>query len=321
MHVLGTIADDGTISGTWSDNYAGGSREGTLNTVSGNATAIPTTPSATVTVTIDKYIDGEKATAVSGNNSDFQMNAVWDAENIGAGSGQYTLNEDNSYKAETVEMTSGADYSTNEVMDSVVSASCPSDAPFALVGYTTGNTIEEAALATPSLVAPSFVNITNDKFVIVWNTDCSNDDQNGEIGGEVIGGATNGVLTVTSIEMVDGTAMADGSFENGWEYVFNITVPTNENDVSMKFADWVISGGGSTIAAGNNIRISSPQANNAGATVLITAANLYSSPVLSMVTDLNPAIDGIQVKVTVEVKIPVGSVNGAYTTNYGVKTQ
>lgn len=141
----------------------------------------------------------------------------------------------------------------------------------------------------------------------------------GEIEGEVVG--ENGTLAVTSIEMTDSTASANNSFEDGWEYVFNITIPSDETDVSMKFADWMISGGGSTIAAANNMRISSSQANNGGATVLITAANMYSTPALTMTTDLNPALDGMQVKVVVEVKIPSGTTNGSYATSYGVKSE
>lgn len=40
MHVIGTIADDGTMSGTWDDNYQAGSRNGTWSTISGVATAV-----------------------------------------------------------------------------------------------------------------------------------------------------------------------------------------------------------------------------------------------------------------------------------------
>ena len=44
MHVTGTIAPNGTMSGTWSDNYQGGSRAGTWDTTSGMATAITALP-------------------------------------------------------------------------------------------------------------------------------------------------------------------------------------------------------------------------------------------------------------------------------------
>ena len=54
MHVTGTIALNGTMSGTWSDNYQGGSRTGTWATTSGMATAITnnvmTNPATAVTM-------------------------------------------------------------------------------------------------------------------------------------------------------------------------------------------------------------------------------------------------------------------------------
>lgn len=42
MHVVGTVAPLGTLSGTWSDNYQGGTRSGTWTSTSGAATAIST---------------------------------------------------------------------------------------------------------------------------------------------------------------------------------------------------------------------------------------------------------------------------------------
>ncbi len=43
MHVTGTVAGDGSISGTWTDNYQGGSRGGTFTTTAGHATLISST--------------------------------------------------------------------------------------------------------------------------------------------------------------------------------------------------------------------------------------------------------------------------------------
>ncbi len=48
MHVIGTIASNGTISGTWSDNYAGGSRSGTFTTTSGAANLMVTNTNVVV---------------------------------------------------------------------------------------------------------------------------------------------------------------------------------------------------------------------------------------------------------------------------------
>lgn len=320
LEVVGTIAPDGSMSGTWSDNYAGGDRSGTWMTTTGAAEEIPLPPvDETVTVTIEKYIDGSMATASSSDNADFPMTATWDAENIGSSTGSYALSETNTvpYQAVTVEMTSGADYATNEDLTGpVVGATCSIDMPFKLSGYSTGNTKAEALAASSTMTAPAFTNMQTDKFVIVWNTDCS--DPDGEIGGEVVGG--DGVLEVTSIEMIDTSATANGSFSDGWKYVFHITAPTSEPDLAMKFSDWLRTGGGGTIAVANNMRISSAQANNGGATILLTAANTYSTPDLTMTGDLNPTMDGRQVEVLVEVAIPNGTPNGSYTTSYGVQS-
>src|SRR5579872_215844 len=54
---------------------------------------IPTPPPSTVTVTIDKFIDGHMATAdaTSANGNSFPMASTWSATNIGSGSGTYAL--------------------------------------------------------------------------------------------------------------------------------------------------------------------------------------------------------------------------------------
>jgi hypothetical protein len=319
MNVTGTIAENGTISGTWSDNYQGGEREGTFSTASGAAVTLDTTSR----VTILKYVDGSLATGASADNTDFQMNATWTINGT-PGTGEYTLSETGyngdptPYQAMTSELPDGSTYGTNEIMNDITGATCAAGKPYALTGYAWGNTLAEARAATPSLTPPVFTNIQSDKVVIVLNDDCSTENVGGEIGGEVV--EDNGTLAVTSIEQVDTSATANNSFEDGWKYVFNITVPTDETDVSMKFGNWSTTGGGS-IATANNIRISSPQANNSGATVTITGADTYSTPAFTITGDLDPEMAGNQIKVTVEVKIPTGTASGSYTTTYGVQSQ
>lgn len=124
-------------------------------------------------VTIVKYINGVEATAGNTNSASFPMTASWDASNIGSGTGNYTLtttgfNNPNPYQATTSDMVVGADYSTYEN----TGTSCISPMMYALVGYTTGDTLEAAALGVPSLTVPSFTNLQTDKFVIVWNKTC-----------------------------------------------------------------------------------------------------------------------------------------------------
>ena len=276
---------------------------------------MPTQPN--VTVTINKFVQGVMATALNSDNADFPMTAEWDAANIGAGEGSYALSETNqtAYQAKTTEMSLGADYSTKEMVNGdVVGAQCATGKPFALVGYTTGNTLAEAMAATPSMAKPEFENLQMSKQVIVWNRDCSLPE--GQIGGDV----TDGALQVTGVDMIDTTATANGTFADGWKYVFHITAPSTEQNLAMKFSDWLRTGGSGTILVANNMRISSAQANNGGATILLTAANLYSTPALHMTSDLDPVMAGRQVEITVDVAVPNGTPVGSYTTNYGVQS-
>lgn len=401
----------------------------------------------TATVTILKYIDGAQATAITASSSDFQMNATY---TIGGtpGTGQYTLSaagyngDPTPYQAITSALPFGSDYETSEIMGSVVGPAGATSTPFTLAGYTSGDTLAQAAAATHTTEAPSVTGITSDKFFIVWNntvvtppatttatsspfvvtntatgitsTDATLNGTNGtsdasghsiwvststfntaspsipagvystvdlgpiasstafsallssatglptitpnttyyfaawsnvggtwypgdvhsftteatntggSIGGDVTGGvstSTTGILKVDSITAEKTTAIADGTFTNGWRYVFNVTVPTNETHLSMKFSDWASVIGSTTLPVANNMRISSVQADNGNATVTVTAANTYTLPALNMTGDLSTSTVGNQVQITVEVAVPSTTVNGSYTTNYGIKTQ
>lgn len=288
-----------------------------------------------VTVTIKKYIDGEPATSSNADGNSFPMSSSWDEHNRdGEGSGEFTLSADTSpaYTAVTNEMKTGADYSVSETLNGdIVSSTCEGDHPFSLAGYSTGDSLSAAASASVSATAPSFTDLSDDAYVIVWNESCDDDDDNGNgnatssegsISGEVTGGSSDdepGELAVTSIDAQKTTAIANGEFDDGWQYVFNITVPADEPDLAMKFADWMQSGNDHTIPVANNMRISSNQAADTSAVVL-TAADAYSSPELHMTGDLDEDEDGLQVQVLVEVAVPSGTYNGTYSTDYGVRT-
>lgn len=277
--------------------------------------------SSTVSVTIKKYIDGAPATAASADSLSFPMVASWNG-----GSGSYSLNADNSYQAKTSEMDKGSDYATSESLDGAnVGATCSAGKPFALKGYTTGSSWNAAKAGTPASTSPSFTDLDDDMYVIVWNESCDDDNATttGDLVGEVTGGSSggeNGELAVTDIEAEKTTAIANGTFTDGWKYRFYITVPSDENDLAMKFEDWLHSNASNTIPVANNMRISSAQASSTSPVVL-TAENVYSSPVLTMVNDLDAGEEGIQVEVLVEVAVPAGTLNGTYSTNYGVRSE
>jgi hypothetical protein len=79
MHVVGTIANDGTMSGTWSDNYQGGTRTGTWRTVSGAATAVTSSTVVVNSNTAPWYFNADPA-----NTTPYTFNTA--ASSIGSGS-------------------------------------------------------------------------------------------------------------------------------------------------------------------------------------------------------------------------------------------
>jgi len=296
-----------------------------------NLTGDPTTifppvvvTTSTPTVTIENYINGNQATASSGQSLAFPMTESYVIGGVAATS-TYTLsptgiNSSNAYEAITSPLDASSSYATNEVTGgSVVGATCATGTPFALAGYSTGATLVAAASASVSTTVPSFASLSGDEFVIVHNVSCAgNSSSTGGIQGTVVG--SDGILKVDSITVTRSTSTADGSFADGWQYVFHITAPTDETHLSMSFANWInTANASSVIPVANDMEVSSSQADNAGAEILLTAANSYSAA-LNMVTDLDPAVSGRQVDVTVNVAIPVGSATGAYTTSYGVQT-
>lgn len=129
-------------------------------------------------------------------------------------------------------------------------------------------------------------------------------------------------LGVTGITAVKTFASADNTFENGWKWIFDVTVPANEPVVSMKFADWT--SGAETIPAAGNIRFYSAQFSNA--TDAVHAISVATAGAYSEVANLNTGIDldvsraGQQIQVIIEARIPTGSTGGSYSTSYGLRS-
>ena len=186
-----TMAEDGPTQGYTSSDWVCNDDGQTMTVTNGNTVEITANQEVTctitntyddgggntnpdVTVTIVKYIDGEVANANNANGEAFPMTATWEAANIGNGTGNYSLstagfNNPNPYYATTSAMTSGANYTTNENVD----MTCETEDEFALVGYSTGSTLEAAAAAQVSTTAPQLTNITTNQFIVVHNHDCS----------------------------------------------------------------------------------------------------------------------------------------------------
>ncbi|MDD2245184.1 MAG: YDG domain-containing protein [Dysgonamonadaceae bacterium] len=130
----------------------------------------------------------------------------------------------------------------------------------------------------------------------------------------------DGSLEVTRISTTKSYGTADGTYPNGWAWVFDITVPTSEELLSMKFSNWI--SGEDTIATANNMRIYSAEslnASDADSAITITSAGTYSSN-LTLNADLNSSLEGRQVRIIVEMKIPEGSSGASYQASYGVNS-
>ncbi|MBN2438711.1 MAG: hypothetical protein JXL20_08935 [Deltaproteobacteria bacterium] len=139
-----------------------------------------TTPPTTVSVTVVQYLDGGPATAASANNTYFLINDSWSDPNIGSGSSRFALgpvglNTDSPYQAVTASMTGGASYNISEDTNQyAVGTTCGNGRAYRLAGYTVGDTMAEAAAATPNLMEPNLT-LTGSKYVIVWNNTCAQD--------------------------------------------------------------------------------------------------------------------------------------------------
>lgn len=130
-------------------------------------------------------------------------------------------------------------------------------------------------------------------------------------------------IVINQITPVQTSAQADGTYANGWKWIFDITAPVNETTLMMKFSNWLNTSNSSTIPVSNNMRFYSTQSSNAysqATAIPIGASNTYSSG-MYLTGDLDTATNTRRVQITVEIKIPVGTTAGSYSTNYGIKTQ
>lgn len=130
-------------------------------------------------------------------------------------------------------------------------------------------------------------------------------------------------IVVNQITPVQTTASADGTYANGWKWIFDVTAPSNETTLMMKFSNWLNSSSSTTIPVSNNMRFYSTQSSNAyseSTAITIGSANAYSSG-MYLTGDLDTVTSTRRVQITVQIKIPAGTTAGSYSTNYGIKTQ
>lgn len=131
--------------------------------------------------------------------------------------------------------------------------------------------------------------------------------------------ASSTPLAVTGVDAVQSTGVADNLFADGWKWVMHITVPDNEDAFRIRFSDW--GNASSSFAANGNIRLSTAQSSNASTTSsgMISSGNGYSDW-FYLTGDNATSTAGRQIDLTVEVKIPFGTANGSYSSNYTAQT-
>ncbi len=135
--------------------------------------------------------------------------------------------------------------------------------------------------------------------------------------------AADGVLSVNRISVAKGSAIANSSYVDGWQWKFDITLPSSEPTLRMRFSDWF--NGTSTIASGDNMRYYSQYSINASTSLSAASISGASSTygdilIFATSSDLDLSTDGIQVEVTVEAKVPLGSSGSNYHSTYGLKS-
>ena len=128
-------------------------------------------------------------------------------------------------------------------------------------------------------------------------------------------------LAVTGITTVQGNAIADGTFGNGWQWILHFVVPDVETNFAMRFNDFTSSSSSSTIPVANNIRIFSPQSSNASSTAsaIVETGNGYGAT-LTLTGDTATTTPGRQIDLTVQMAVPAGTPTGTYSTTFGAQS-
>ncbi|WKZ27130.1 MAG: Ig-like domain-containing protein [Candidatus Paceibacterota bacterium] len=183
-----------------------------------------------------------------------------------------------------------------------------------------GSTVVSAGQTNWSFSAPLVQGASNSFTAIAYDASGNPSTPAGPVLITEAEGAAALEVTNISSDPSRAFAIANDSYTNGWQWFFDVTIPTSEASVSMKFSDFV--SGTNTIAAASNIRYYSAQSSNAatsGAAITVGAANTYAGA-MTMTGDLDANTAGRQVRIVVEAKIPTGSSGGVYSADYGIQS-
>ena len=127
-------------------------------------------------------------------------------------------------------------------------------------------------------------------------------------------------ITLTNVAITKSSAVADNNYDHGWKWVLDLTIPKTEDELFVKFGDWTSET--STISAVSNMRMYSTQSiiNSASNAVVVASASAFSGGLL-LTSDLDATKLGRQIQLNVEVKIPLGTIGGGYSTTYDFESR
>ncbi|MBP6904954.1 MAG: hypothetical protein KBB91_02765, partial [Candidatus Pacebacteria bacterium] len=124
-----------------------------------------------------KFVDGVRATKASVDDAMFPMFINPSNGDFMLKSSGWVPGEDGEYEATTFAHPNGSVFTIDENLSTdLVGASCEDGRPFALVGYSTAATYNDAVLATKTEIAPA-ITIDGDQYLIVHNTKCTENPQ------------------------------------------------------------------------------------------------------------------------------------------------
>ena len=174
-----------------------------------------------------KFIDGVRATVESADNAMFSMF-------INPSDGDFMLKSngwvdgDGPYEATTFVHKKGSTFTIDENLSTdLVGASCQEGKPFALAGYSTASTYEDAIVAPQSTVAPA-ITIDGDKYLIVHNISCVENPQ------------VPGKGKIHVIKFINGVRATAESADN---VSFPMDINNPDGDFVLKPTGWVVGDG------------------------------------------------------------------------------
>lgn len=131
----------------------------------------------------------------------------------------------------------------------------------------------------------------------------------------IVGVDTTKGVTASMISS-DTSGVADNTYANGWSYTFNITLGTGVNATRVKLNNFTMTTDSTkTIGVPGNVVMN--YTNASGYAKSYNVLESYNeSATIDPLFDLDSSAAGVQGNVTIYVKIPSGTVAGAYSTSY-----